>query len=150
MIYICDFNSQRLIHERWDAKYAIVRSYKHPKAGITQLAVLSPSTDLFFKYQDLKNKGCWNENTFQTEYVPVFLNEMQSAEAKAALNQLFVESKTKKIALICYCHDENLCHRSIIAGLLNGAGALVVTQTGESYTKYFDEYKMIKERLSVQ
>ena len=65
---------------------------------------------------------------------------MQGREEKDALNQLYVMSKTQNILLVCFCENEDLCHRSIIAGLLSGAGAEVQTSSGHNYDKYWDMY----------
>lgn len=88
--------------------------------------VLSPSWDLFKHYMDLRNAGNWNQATFASDYVPIFLKEMQAPGAQRMLNHLIQQHKAgKSIALVCFCTDETLCHRSILAGLLQDKGITV-------------------------
>ena len=69
--------------------------------------------------------------------MPWFLKNLEkNLEAQERLEYLCKESRTKKIALCCYCEDESLCHRSIIAGILLGMGAVI--ETKEAYRKYFE------------
>ncbi len=117
----------------------IVRSLQNPIYGTKHVPVLSPSKDLFYKYLDLKRKGQWNNNTFMNMYVPQFLSEMKTKEACDALNDLWCRSKTEDIALYCFCPNEMTCHRSIIAGLLLGAGAKI--ECNPEYIKYWEMYK---------
>jgi uncharacterized protein YeaO (DUF488 family) len=125
-----------------DEVWLIVRSLKKPIAGTKQVKALSPSNELFRKYLQLKAAGNWSEQTFADVYVPTFLAEMQNKEARAALNYLYLQDKRgKNICLACFCPDERLCHRSIVAGLLQGCGCDVQTDSGDSYTKYFALFK---------
>ena len=39
------------------------------------------------------------------------------------MKQLNEESRSREIALVCFCEDETLCHRSIIGGILLKLGA---------------------------
>lgn len=133
-------------HQDFDKCYAIVRSMSKPINGFEQLSVLSPSWSLFKSYRNLAEFGQWNKSTFDQFYVPPFLWQMHSTNARCALNQLFFESKAKNIALVCFCVDETLCHRSIVGGLLEGAGAEVCYGQGEprSYAHYFDMYRSMQ------
>ena len=140
MIYVGKLNDYRILHEQWDEKWAIVRSYKHASTAFKQVTVLSPSTDLFYMYRDMVDKKTWEQATFKRDYVPNFLKQMHGPEEVAKLNELYNLSKTKKIALACFCSDEDMCHRSIIAGLLSGAGANVQTSSGNDYSKYWTMY----------
>ena len=94
----------------------------------------------FLTYRKLIKYCKWNKDSFDKYYVPKFLQQMQGREEKDALNQLYVMSKTQNILLVCFCENEDLCHRSIIAGLLSGAGAEVQTSSGHNYDKYWDMY----------
>ena len=129
-------------YDEYDEVWAIVRSMKNKSDKIKQVQALSPSLDLFFKYQRLAKAGEWNEQTFRDIYVPQFLHEIKNDEAYAYLNQLFFADKAgKNICVVCFCPNETMCHRSIIAGLLQGVGCNVQTETGNDYTKY---YKMFQ------
>lgn len=148
MIYTCRFDDPKLITDRWDVKYMIVRSYRSHRAGFKHLPVLSPSSDLFYEYRALYDAHAWNKDSFNKTYVPKFLKEMHEQNAMDMLNTIYAMSFTNNIALCCYCKDESLCHRSIIAGLLQGAGAPVQTSSGKDYSKYWDMYNMPLQLMS--
>lgn len=139
MIHIARINEIR--RGEYDEAYAIVRSMKSQSDWIIQEPLLAPSTDLFRKYLTIKNNKQWNQNTFETVYVPQFITELkQNPNAIAKLNEIYAKSKNgKNIALCCFCTDEKLCHRSIIGGLLQGVGADV--RINGDYTHYYDIFK---------
>lgn len=127
---------------QYDQVWAIVRSYKGQSDWIKQVPVLSPSWDLFGKYRDLKSDNNWNDQTFRSVYLPQFLSEMRSDEARQALNVLYrLDKAGQNIALVCFCPDETMCHRSIIAGLLQGVGCDVHTELGADYSDYYKLWK---------
>ena len=99
---------------------------------------LSPSKELFQFYMSCKNKGTWNGNTFIQKYVPRFIHEISSQQdSKDRLNELwYLDKQGKTILLVCSCQEENMCHRSIIAGLLHGVGCNVISTFGTDISKY--------------
>lgn len=125
------------------SRYAIVRSMSRPIAGVEQMDVLSPSKDLFFWYRRMANAGKWDETAFRTEYLPRFLREIRAnPDARRTLKDLWRRSRDgESIVLACFCQDEAMCHRSIVAGLLSGTGADVKTQSGTDYSRYYAMYK---------
>lgn len=128
--------------ELCDEIWLIVRSLKHQVKDARQVKVLSPSSELFSKYLQLKNAGEWSEKTFKDVYVPMFLAQMRERGARDALNYLYRQDKAgKTVCLACFCPDERLCHRSIVAGLLQGCGCNVRTDTGESFAEYFAQFQ---------
>lgn len=133
--------------EQFDRSYAIVRSAKYLPPNVQQLACLSPSWDLFLKYREHVQEGTWGMQAFMLEYVPQFLSKLlQNSQAIHMLNQL--AKAEDNIMLACYCAEEELCHRSIIAGLLQGAGCDVRTSSGADFSVYYKIYKNLKERLT--
>lgn len=122
----------------YDEVWAIVRSLKYGNPRIRHVPELSPSWALFKTYMRLRDEGKWNEDTFRTVYVPQFLKEMRGREQQKLMNELF--NTKKRIALVCFCELEWLCHRSIIGGMLQGAGA-EVKGLSRDYSFYFDWYK---------
>ncbi len=125
--------------------WIIVRSLKNPiptpannpNSIVKQVAALSPSRELFYWYLNEKKAGRWGKNAFETGYVPRFINEIQkNRAAKALLTQLTIASDVHDITLYCFCPDETLCHRSIVAGILLGLGAKI--DCDPSYKRYFD------------
>lgn len=146
MIEITDINRLRRLAQNPGAScYAIVRSMTYPIAGVAQLDVLSPSKDLFFWYRRMEKAGKWDKRAFDDEYVPRFLKEIRSdLAARRTLNDLRRRSRDgEHIALACYCGDESMCHRSIVAGLLSGAGTEVRTGTGRDYSAYYGQYRAL-------
>lgn len=122
----------------YDEVWAIVRSLKYANQKIKHVPELSPSWSLFKKYLAMRNAGEWNNETFQAVYVPWFLNEMRGKVQQKLMNDLF--NTKKHICLVCFCTEEELCHRSIIGGMLQGAG-LDVRGLEKDYSYYFDWYK---------
>lgn len=150
MIYITNRYDKRLYEEKWDYDLAIVRFSKKPaRESEIQVTALSPSTGLLGWVNDMKEQGKWSELLFNLVYVPSFLKEMQEPSARKALNRLYaLDKEGKKIALTCFCKEEELCHRSIVGGLLKGVGCNVVMASGNDYSKYFEMYAEKKEKLT--
>lgn len=137
MITITDIRSVN--RSAYDEVWAIVRSLKYP-GKMKQVAELSPSWDLFKKYMQLRDAGRWNTATFQNIYVPTFLKEMQAEAARKKLAELVkLDQQGKRICLVCFCGDETLCHRSIVAGILQHAGISVQGVQG-NYSLYGKDY----------
>ena len=103
------------------------------------MSELAPSWDLFMESRSMMEKGEWNKDTFQTFYVPRFLQ--REPLGKESLNFIQRLSKSQNIALVCFCTNEETCHRSIIAGLLQGMGVNVTLISGKDYSKYYQTYK---------
>lgn len=147
MIEITDVNRlRRLAQGPGVTCYAIVRSMAYPIANMSQLDVLSPSKDLFFWYRRMEKAGKWDRHAFDDEYVPRFLTEISNdPAARQALRDLWHRSRDgEHIALACYCGDESMCHRSIVAGLLSGTGAEVRTGSGKDYSAYYAQYMALR------
>lgn len=125
-------------HSKYDEVWAIVRSLKYANQKIRHVPELSPSWALFKKYLSLREAGKWNDETFHNIYVPWFLKEMRGKKQQNLLNELF--NTKKHICLVCFCPEEELCHRSIIGGMLQGAG-LMVNGLSKDYGYYFDWWK---------
>jgi len=122
--------------------WLIVRSLKQCPTGAIHVPVLSPSRELFYKYLNAKKAGQYNQNWFQENYVPRFLHEMWSSmESRKLLDQLYHESKNRDFLLACFCVDEATCHRSIVGGLLLGAGAAI--ECKPEYAKYYTMFQSL-------
>lgn len=53
------------------------------------------------------------------QYVQRFLEEMRAPEAQAVLGEFATRSRRgETITLLCYCEDENRCHRSLVRDLI--------------------------------
>lgn len=111
-----------------DSKFAIVRSLRSPIVGVKQWADLSPSRELFYEYLRLRDAGKWNADAFENIYVPKFIAEMRAPRAQSALAKLHDMAVKTDVAVACFCDNERLCHRSIIASLLAATGVNVKTK----------------------
>ena len=128
-------NIRNVNNAAYDETWAIVRSLKN-HGKMKHVPELSPSWALFKKYLQLMDTGRWNADAFRSIYVPTFLKEMSGIEPKRKLSELVeLDRQGKRICLVCFCRDESLCHRSIIAGILQYAGIHVQGVKGD-YSKY--------------
>ena len=85
---------------------------------------LAPSPKLLAKVNELKRNGAWNRAIFDEEFSWDFLQESLGKEFRDALNRLFVRvvRENQNVALTCFCKEDELCHRSIVMGLLQAIG----------------------------
>ena len=128
-------NIRNINYAEYDEVWAIVRSLRNP-GKMKHVPELSPSWKLFRTYLALRDVGKWNKTAFQNNYVPVFLKEMQNEVARRKLSELIdLDKHGKRICLSCFCPDETLCHRSIVAGILQYAGIQVCGVRGD-YSQY--------------
>lgn len=128
-------NIRNINYAAYDQVWAIVRSLKNPR-NMKHVPELSPSWSLFKRYLGLRNAGRWNVESFQNIYVPVFLQEMQNTAARNKIAELInLDRKGKHICLACFCPDETLCHRSIVAGILQYAG-VTIHGVKDDYSQY--------------
>lgn len=123
----------------YDEVWAIVRSIKNP-GKMKRVAELSPSWNLFKTYLALRDAGKWNIETFQNIYVPTFLQEMRNEKAcKKFIELLKHNEQGKHVCLACFCADETMCHRSIIAGIFQYASVPVLGVKND-YSRYGKAY----------
>lgn len=94
-----------------------------------------------------KSRGEWNQQTFINTYCPAFINcLLYNENAKNRLNELWsLDKQGKTVLLICSCKDEFMCHRSILAGILHGAGCNVQSAFGTDISRYDIYYKLYRE-----
>ena len=124
----------------YDEVWWIVRSPDSPPKEEKLVQSLAPSRELFLKYRKAFYAGQFGLEFFQKEYVPQFIAELsKNEEAKAEMEYLCEEGSRRSIVLGCYCENETLCHRSIIAGILLGMGANI--QADPEYRKYYELYR---------
>lgn len=120
----------------------IVRSPQREPENEKHVPELSPSEGLFKEYRRVFHARKFDEEYFQTIYVPRYLQELAvNKQAIHMLNFLHDESLRKNIVLGCFCECERLCHRSIVAGILLGMGAEIETEV--KYLKYYKMFRRI-------
>jgi len=128
-------NISNINYTDYDEVWAIVRSLKNP-GKMKQAAELSPSWNLFKTYLGLRDAGKWNAESFRDVYMTVFLREMRSSAVRDKLTELIrLDRQGKRICLACFCPDETLCHRSIVAGILQYAG-IPVNGVKDDYSQH--------------
>ena len=124
----------------YDEAWWIVRSPDSPPKEEKLVQSLAPSRELFLKYRKAFYAGQFGPEFFQKEYVPQFIAELsKNEEAKAEMEYLCKEGSRRSIVLGCYCENEILCHRSIIAGILLGMDADI--QADPEYRKYYELFQ---------
>ena len=110
---------------------------------------LCPSKELNDYILDLSKNNNFTEKVYFSEIVPTYLSEIKkSKNAKKQLNILYNKAKKQNILLFCYCENEPYCIRSVVAGLLYGAGSNIYsTQYGNiiknEYFKYYNLYESL-------
>ena len=132
----------------YDEIWVIVRSIGSVKTGgnIYHIPQLSPSTALFHDYLAWRNQGLWNIDTFNNLYKPRFLEEMRNPVAQQYLKLLKEKSKVQDIQIVCFCKDEELCHRSIIRDLVEEENVMNSFYLLIAGSRSFDNYEFLRER----
>ena len=77
---------------------------------VVHCPILSPSIELFsdYKYNGLS----WDQ------YAPIFLKEMESAEAQEAMKTIVKESRDHIVFLVCVEKTDKFCHRFLLLELM--------------------------------
>lgn len=128
-------NIRNINYVDYDEVWSIVRSIKNPWR-MKQIPEMSPSWKLFKKYLSFRDSGKWNTAAFQDVYVPTFLQEIRNAAARRKLTELIeLDRQGKRVCLACFFPDETLCHRSIVAGILQYAG-VTIHGVKDDYSQY--------------
>ncbi len=139
MIHILNIRECRI--SDYDEVWAIVINLKNNYGRYKQVSELAPTQGLYSWYWNEKQHLRWGKEEFDNDYLPRFIKEL-SKEGEMRLKELkSLDEEGKNIALLCFCENEALCHRSIIAGILQGMGVNVRTQTGNDYSRYYEMYK---------
>lgn len=63
-----------------------------------------------------------------TRYVRRYLSEMRDPRARRLIATLAALSKQADFSIGCYCEDASMCHRSLLAALLEDAGAVMASE----------------------
>jgi uncharacterized protein (DUF488 family) len=133
-------NLKKVNSQEFDEIWVICRSVKlcnnfiQNNDNVYHVPELSPENSLFYWYLNQKKAGNWNPESFQAGYVPAFIKSLNNPQAQARLQELLFKSRNKDIALVCFCPDETMCHRSIVGGILLNMGADI--ECNSDYAKY--------------
>lgn len=130
----------------YDEVWIIVRSLGNIKTGanIYHVPQLSPSKELFNDYLSWRDQGIWNKEQFDKVYAPRFYKEMESQ--KQLISDLAIKSIKQDILIVCFCENENICHRSLVKKLveaeqINHEFYLLVVGS-----RTFEDYDLLEER----
>ena len=138
-------NIRNVTYSDYDEVWDIMR-YIKANRNYVQVQALAPSYQLFSDYRRLAADNEWSKITFDRVYVPRFLKGMCARESRDKLNELFRKDKQGiRICAFCTCAEEELCHRSIVAGLLQGVGA-DVRGVKKDYSEYYRIWKELTSR----
>lgn len=128
MIYIGNIGQLNPVD--FDEVWVICRSVKEIRdifskfQNVIHIPELAPSEELFKQYREYFHHGQWNKQVFDNVYVPRFLHDIQSDRGAINILRRLVDiSSEKDIMIACFCEDEAICHRSIIAGILSNMKA---------------------------
>lgn len=136
-------------YNEFDEIWLIVRSAGKSQSMLKQpnvkhVPALSPSKNLFFRYLQWQKDKFWGKQCFETKYAPQFIAEAkQSPDFVSAMTTLKnLDSMGKSIALVCFCKDETLCHRSIVGALcaINDMTMADPIKANEYVQKYFPKH----------
>lgn len=111
------FTSLREVdHHDYDEVWMVVRSLKTKQPWMTHVPELSPNWSLFTWSQKMIKAGQFTHEVFNKKYRPEFMTQiMNDISAHDKLNELIAKSRAgKQIAVVCFCKDASLCHRSLL------------------------------------
>ncbi len=78
---------------------------------------LAPSEAFYSYCMKVKNAGNWTKEFFNEVYVPRYIAELRNNSA--AMKYLaFLNATESNINIGCTCMNEQMCHRSILAGIM--------------------------------
>jgi uncharacterized protein YeaO (DUF488 family) len=81
------------------------------------LPELSPSAELVKQALQAESDAEW------AAFAKAYRREMAAPQAAHLIGLFSALSKTADFSIGCYCEDERRCHRSVLRGLLEEAGA---------------------------
>lgn len=140
-------NYYKLVHD--PARQAIyddiwvvmLYSPKGRPANFHHVKALAPSQELYQNFQVMKDMGEWNLNNFQALYAPRYMSGiMSNGYSRSQLECLIqLACAGRNIAIVCTCYHEDLCHRSILGGIVQATCPGVVVDCLGDYSHYWHE-----------
>lgn len=119
----------------WNTKADIKLSRKNK-----EYTAIIPNGSLTILEAVYKRDGKWNRETFTTEFMPRHMAQLQTPEARDALNKLYTECKNgKSLAIANNSMGRVLDWSSVILGLLQGAG--LESEDEHDLSFFFTAYK---------
>lgn len=142
---------QNLKRIKADRKIALSYDLNGKFAFAEKPAVLLPGKDLIETAAYLKADGDVDgmSQFFDETVVPQYLDQLRTGAGRALLNGIYKDVKAgRTVAIGCYCADEAVCVRSVLAGLFQGVGLEVKGVDGD-YAGYFDMFKTPEPALTM-
>lgn len=124
----------RLGTPRWSNEGLRIGTVRHPPRGVPKSEFasgdwydvwfpnLAPSADLVKLGRAAATSADWSE------FVRRYKREMSEPGPRHDIELLAALSRTVDFSVGCYCEDAQRCHRSVLAALLDAAGANVSRQ----------------------
>ncbi len=132
--------SQEELRQRYNSVWVVMREPpENMPVRFRHVPALAPTPELLLWFQQHKECIYRNPEMFEEDYAPRYIREL--LDSQAALNELLLllssVRKGKRIALVCTCYHEELCHRSILAGILQGVASDIEVKASRDYIKYW-------------
>ena len=84
---------------------------------------LSPPKELLLHCKQLEKEGKWSIDVFNSYYTPNFLSSLKNENAVNALKQIMSKlDEGKDVIFVCYCKNPSMCHRSLVAKIIERFG----------------------------
>jgi uncharacterized protein YeaO (DUF488 family) len=107
------------------------------KMGWKWASKLAPSNDLLYSFK----KGLINWEQYYSRYMKEVIYNPACVDA---LNTIYNHLKAgEDITLICYCNDENICHRSILGKYYNKLGVNIISLKGNKHLNTFSKINLM-------
>lgn len=112
------------IKDEYALKFFGVRLAKFLPNGWVHKNSLTPEKSLLFKVKQLEKDGLWNKDSFQNFYKPNYLKSLKNnKQAKQEYQEIISHLENgNDVYYACYCRNETICHRSIVADLIHKKG----------------------------
>lgn len=145
--YILRVQDETLIKEQEGLKIFGVRIAKYLPKGWVHRKECTPSYELLMfckklekekKYEPelfpsvhvseeadryLKENPIWNEYVFRKVYLPNYLKSVNLEKGKKEITEIITHlNKGENVYYACYCANEKICHRNIVAGIIKKQG----------------------------
>lgn len=127
--------------EQYDEIWVIMRyKPKKPLPGSIHVPELAPSPQLFNKFTYLRDQNLWDLETFRQEYAPQYIREITGdPESLEAIERLLRKAHEGfNIGLTCTCYREDLCHRSVLGGLIQSIAPDIECKAENNYSEYWN------------
>lgn len=127
---------QRQYDDIW---VVMLYSPKDRPANFHHVRALAPSKELYQNFRVMKDMGEWNLKNFQELYVPRYMAEITTNDYSKSQLELLIQlaCEGRNIALVCTCYHEDLCHRSVLGGIMQATCPTIEVVCEGDYSHYW-------------